>query len=111
MQTAHEMRTRIIDKAVNDSDYRAKLLHDPSTAVGEELRVPIPGSLSIHVHEEGPQTAHLVLPPASNLTEGDLQVAAGAGVMGDIGAIWRTGLVVPPPTPFHSRRLTMQTAH
>ena len=77
MQTAHEMRTRIIDKAVNDPDYRAKLLHDPSTAVVEELGVPIPASLSIHVHEEGPQTAHLVLPPGSNLTEGDLRAVAG----------------------------------
>ena len=28
MRTAHEMRTRIIDKAVNDQDYRARLLSD-----------------------------------------------------------------------------------
>ena len=37
MQTAHEMRTRIIDKAVNDSEYRERLLSDPNAAVGEEL--------------------------------------------------------------------------
>ena len=72
------MRTRIIDKAVNDSDYRAKLLDDPGAAVGEELGVSIPDSLTIHVHEEGAATAHLVLPPSSKLGEHELgAVAAG----------------------------------
>ena len=37
MQTAQEMRTRIIDKAVNDPGYRERLLSDPNAAVGEEL--------------------------------------------------------------------------
>ena len=78
MQTAHEMRTRIIDKAVNDPDYRAKLLDDPNAAVGEELGVPIPDSLTIHVHEEGAADAHLVLPPSSHLSESDLGTAAAA---------------------------------
>ncbi len=79
MQTAHEMRTRIIDKAVNDPDYRAKLLDDPNAAVGEELGVSIPDSLSVHVHEEGASDVHLVLPPSSHLSESDLgAVAAGS---------------------------------
>ena len=77
MQTAHEMRTRIIDKAVNDPDYRAKLLDDPNAAVGGELGVSIPDSLSIHVHEESNETAHLVLPPGSKLNESDLRAVAG----------------------------------
>ena len=78
MQTAHEMRTRIIDKAVNDPDYRAKLLDAPNAAVGEELGVSIPDSLSIHVHEEGAADAHLILPPSSHLSEPELgTVVAG----------------------------------
>ena len=76
MQTPHEMRTRIIDKAVNDPDYRAKLLDNPNTAVGEELGVPIPDSLTIHVHEEGATDAHIVLPPSSSLVEAELGTAA-----------------------------------
>ena len=52
------------------------------------LGVPIPASLSIHVHEEGPQTAHLVLPSASRLGPSELEAAAGS-TMGDIGVIWR----------------------
>ena len=79
MQTAREMRTRIIDKALNDSDYRAKLLDDPRTAIREELGVTIPGSLSIQVHEEDATCAHLVLPPDSRLSGRDLKpVSAGA---------------------------------
>ena len=79
MQTPHEMRTRIIDKAVNDADFRTKLLDDPGAAVGEELGVTIPDSLSIHVHEEGASVSHLVLPPSSRLGATDLgAVAAGS---------------------------------
>ena len=78
MQTPHEMRTRIIEKARNDPGYRAKLLDDPNAAVGEELGVSLPDSLSIHVHEEGAATLHLVLPPSSRLSEPDLRTVAGA---------------------------------
>ena len=72
------MRTRIIDRAVNDPDYRAKLLDDPSAAVGEELGVSIPDTLTIHVHEESAGDAHIVLPPSSHLSEADLGTAAAA---------------------------------
>ena len=79
MQTAQEMRTRIIDKAASDPGYRARLLDDPRTAIGGELGVSIPEAFAIHVHEEGAGTAHLVLPPSSKLSDGDLEsVAAGA---------------------------------
>ena len=79
MQTAHEMRTRIIEKATSDAGYRAKLIEDPNAAIREELGVSIPDSLSVHVHEEGASVAHLVLPPSSRLSEPDLgTVAAGS---------------------------------
>ena len=98
MQTAQEMRTRIIDKAVADADYRAKLLDDPRTAIGGELGVSIPEAFNIHVHEEGTETAHLVLPPSSKLSDRELEsVTAGAraqvrhtlfGQEVDIGLDW-----------------------
>ena len=89
MQTAHEMRTRIIDKAVNDQDYRARLLSDPGAAVGAELGVTIPQSLSIQVHEEDAASVHLVLPPASHLTEPDLGVVAGGFPSTEGSDSWR----------------------
>ena len=77
MQTAHEMRTRIIDKAASDADYRARLLDDPRAAVADELGVSVPDSLTIRVHEEDAASAHLVLPPSSTLTEPELATVAG----------------------------------
>ena len=78
MQTAHQMRARIIDKAASDADFRARLLDDPRGAIADELGVSIPDSLSIHVHEEDAASGHLVLPPSSILDEPELgAVTAG----------------------------------
>ena len=77
MQSPNEMRTKIVEKAGEDADFRAKLLSDPRAAVEQELGVTIPGSMAIEVHEESTATAHLVLPPASKLNDGDLKAATG----------------------------------
>ena len=78
MQTAHELRDRIIEKAGNDPGFREKLLDDPRTAIAGELGVSIPDSLTIRVHEEGAGSAHLVLPPGATLGEPELgAVSAG----------------------------------
>ena len=65
------------DKATGDADFRARLLSDPKGALEQELSVTIPASLSVEVHEESGTSAHLVLPPDSRLSEGDLAVAGG----------------------------------
>ena len=75
----NEMREKIADKAATDADFRARLLSDPKGTIEEELSVAIPASLSIEVHEESAATAHLVLPPDSKLSAGDLQAVAGSG--------------------------------
>ncbi len=85
METPNEMRTKIVDKATGDADFRARLLGDPKGALERELGVTIPASLSIEVHEESGATAHLVLPPDSKLSESDLQAVAGGSTVGDIG--------------------------
>ena len=77
MQTAQEMRSRIIEKAGNDPDFRERLLDDPRGAVARELGVSVPDSLTIRVHEEDAASAHLVLPPSSTLTEPELATVAG----------------------------------
>ena len=77
METAKEMQARIVGKATEDSDFRARLLSDPKGAIEQELGVTIPASLSVEVHEESDATAHLVLPPDSKLGAGDLQAVAG----------------------------------
>ena len=79
METSNEMRMKIVDKATGDAEFRARLLGDPKGAIKQELGVTIPASLSIKVHEESAETAHLVLPPDSRLSDADLQTAAGGG--------------------------------
>ena len=78
METAKELRAKVVGKAAKDADFRAQLLSDPKAAIGQELGVTIPASMSIEVHEEGGGTAHLVLPPASKLNAQELAgVSAG----------------------------------
>ena len=77
METASEMRAKIVNKATEDADFRARLLSDPKGAIGQELGVAIPESMSIEVHEDGGETAHLVLPPDSKLNEHDLGAVSG----------------------------------
>ena len=77
MDTPNEMRMKIVDKAAEDADFRTRLLSDPKGAIGQELGVTMPASLSVEVHEESDATAHLVLPPDSKLSDGDLQAVAG----------------------------------
>ena len=85
METAKELQAKIMVKAAEDTDFRARLVSDPKAAVEQELGVALPESLSIEVHEESGDTAHLVLPPDSRLGEGDLQSVAGgwAGLSAD----------------------------
>ena len=77
MDTPNEMRTKIVERAETDATFRAQLLEDPKGAVEAELGVKIPPLMAINVHEESAETAHLVLPPASKLSEGDLQAVTG----------------------------------
>ena len=77
METASEMRKKVVGKAVTDADFRSRLLSDPKGAIGQELGVTIPESMSIEVHEESETTAHLILPPESKLSEEELKAVAG----------------------------------
>ena len=77
MESVKEMREKIVGKATRDAEFRARLLGDPKGAIGQELDVPIPASMSIEVHEDSAATAHLVLPPDSKLSEKDLLAVAG----------------------------------
>ena len=79
METPKEMRMKIVGRAAEDADFRARLLSDPKGAVEDELGISIPASMSIEVYEDDGTTAHLVLPPDSRLSEADLQMAAGGG--------------------------------
>ena len=88
METRKELEARIIAKANRDEGFRTQLRNDPKGAIGQELGVTIPEALSVNVHEETADTAHLVLPMSEKLDERDLQNVAAAGEFGDLGIIW-----------------------
>ena len=77
MMAVGAMRERLIEKAVEDETFRARLLADPKDAVRDELGMQVPDEFTILVHEEAEHTSHLVLPPSAQLDEAALEQAAG----------------------------------
>ena len=77
MTTATELKTQILTKADEDSDFRARLLTDPKAAISTELGTAIPEGFNVLVHEDSATTAHLVLPPSQQLNEAELEKATG----------------------------------
>ena len=77
MTTATEMRTQILSKADEDGDFRARLIDDPKGTISSEIGIDIPDGFNIVVHEDSSTTAHLVLPPSSELTEDELETVTG----------------------------------
>lgn len=77
MQTIDELRNSLVDRAVRDEGFRARLLADPNPVVESELGLHIPEGFSVVVHEEDDSTRHLVLPPPSQLDAADLDRVAG----------------------------------
>ena len=79
METKDSMQEKLIAKTEEDSDFRARLLINPRAALKEAFDIEIPGDFNVEVHEDDTRTAHLVLPPAAELTDAQLQQAAGGG--------------------------------
>ena len=74
------MRERLIEKAVEDETFRARLLADTKDAVQGELGVRVPDGFTSEAHEEAADTGHLVLPSSAQLDEAALEQAAGGGL-------------------------------
>ena len=77
MKTQDEMRTQLIAKAAEDDTFRSQLLADPKPAIEAELGITIPQQMTVQVHENSAQTVHLVLPPATRLSDAELQATSG----------------------------------
>ena len=77
MTTATEMRERILSKAAEDGEFRARLIANPKAAISSETGTTIPEGFDVAVHEDSATTAHLVLPPSPKLTEAEMELVAG----------------------------------
>ena len=78
--TVREMRSRLVEKATSDPEFRAQLISDPKTAIKDELEMAVPPNFTIKVHEDSRNTANLVLAPPAALAESELEAAAGGQV-------------------------------
>ena len=83
-KTHQELRAELIGKAAADDGFRAKLVADPRAAVKEALNIDLPDSITVHVHEDGPLSAHLVLPPTTSLSDADLETVTAGHASGNI---------------------------
>ena len=78
MQSAEEMRRHLIDKSIEDSDFRRQLLADPKGAIHQEFGIDVPDTIDIKVHESDMRTLHLALPAGPDIDEEQLEtIAAG----------------------------------
>ena len=77
MDTRESMLERMVAKSEEDTDFRARLLANPKTALKEAFDVEVPDDFNVVVHEDDARTVHLVLPAAAELTDAQLAQAAG----------------------------------
>ncbi len=84
MVTAEDIRKKIVDRAGEDTDFRAEFVADPKAVISREFGVELPDSMRVHVHEIDMENAHIALPPLPELDEEQLERLAGAGGIGYI---------------------------
>ena len=77
MKTPDEIRAALVAKATEDDEFRKALMADPKTVVKQEFDIDVPDEIEIQVHEDSSNTAHLVLPNVSTLSEENLAQVAG----------------------------------
>lgn len=79
MDTRETLLEKLIAKTEEDTEFRGRLLADPRSALNEAFDIQVPDDFNVVIHEEDSQTAHLVLPASTELTDAQLQQAAGGG--------------------------------
>ena len=86
MTTATELKDRILNRAAEDDEFRARLIADPKAAISSEIGASVPDGFDVAVHEDSATAAHLVLPPSPVLTDAELaHVSGGVGWESMIG--------------------------
>jgi hypothetical protein len=79
-----EVERTLVQRSLQDEDFRQRLLEDPKAAVEQEFGSRLPESVEVRAVEESAQSIYLVLPSATPLGQGELsdqdleQVAGGS---------------------------------
>lgn len=71
----------VVDKVMTDPKFREELLREPKASLSKLLEAEMPASLKVIVHEDDPQTMHIVVPSmrttAVELDDSELGSLAG----------------------------------
>ena len=78
-QTYEDFHNYMRNRAVEDEEFRSRLLTDPRAVIEEELDLSVPDGIDIQVHEDTATTSHFVIPPSAKLAEEDMRAVAGGG--------------------------------
>ena len=84
--TQAEMQEKILARAGEDGEFRARLLADPRDAIQELTGTLMPEAFTVEVHEESATVFHLVLPPDNRLTEEELAQVFGLDWISQMGS-------------------------
>jgi len=90
MTNDSDYTSRLIERAERDSDFRARLLSDPTSAISEELGVAVPEGMNVRVIEERADEVVLFIPAAAGSAEVRDEELAAVG--GGSGNDWCDGL-------------------
>ena len=81
-----EMERRIVQRSIEDEDFRQRLIEDPKGAVEQELGTRLPEEVRVVTVEETQDTIYLVLPSTpmaggggEELSDQQLESVSGAG--------------------------------
>ena len=77
LETQQSMMEKLIAKAQEDTNFRGRLVANPNSALKDAFDIEVPEDFNVVIHEEDARTAHLVLPASRELTDTQLQQAAG----------------------------------
>jgi hypothetical protein len=87
-----EMERSLIQRSLEDEDFRQSLLDDPKGTAEQELGSHLPESIELRVVEESADTIYLVLPPSATavgeggeLSDEALEAVAGGDSKGSGG--------------------------
>jgi hypothetical protein len=102
-----EVERRLVQRSLEDEDFRRRLLADPKAVVEEELATRLPEEVQVRVVEKTADTIYLVLPSASSLggegeelSDQELEAVAGgwdAQTAGNTCAPQATGCCIIGP--------------
>ena len=85
-----EVERRLIQRSLEDEEFRQSLLDDPRAAIEQELGDQLPESIEVRAVEESAQTIYLVLPSASRVSQGgelsdqELETVAGGDYLCEV---------------------------